>query len=180
MNLFLMNPTTFEVDINPEALLLKPFHKILARDRSINKKKAKAELAYIYFMCDFRSDYQSTVDLEQRSSDIIEVLDGLPQGYSPDKLVKDACDFYKERSKSIASVALENQRVNVNTLITRIGNFMNSDDVNTVEKASKLSEKIKPLIISIDDLEKIVKGQINSNTSSVRGNQEKALMEDDM
>lgn len=47
MELFLFNKETYEVEVAPEVTLMKPFKKIIARDRSQSKNKAKAELAYI-------------------------------------------------------------------------------------------------------------------------------------
>jgi len=180
MNLFILNKTTYDVDVSPEALILKPFSKILARDRSINKKKAKAELAYIYFMCDFKSEYLSTMDEQVRSKDILEVLDGLPKDYKVDKIVKDACDYYIELNKTIASVALETQRGNIHKLLENIGQFLTSEDSNDVARATIISEKVPKLIASIDELEKMVKGQQESKKATHRGNQEKSMFEDNM
>lgn len=179
MQLFLFNQSTFEVDVSPEITQIKPLNKLVTRDKSVLKLVAKAELAYIYFMADYKSDFQSIIDEDERSKEIITVLDNLPKGWKPDKAVQDAIIFYKERSKTIASVALEHQRKNVYTLITKIGDFINSDDIGEIQKATTISEKIKGLILSIDDLEKIVKGQ-QETESRHRGSQQKGMLEDEL
>lgn len=178
MNLFIFNPTTYEVDVNPEAALLTPFKKIIKRDKSNLKARAKAELAYIYFMQDFKSDFQSTVNEDIRSTEIISVLDGLPADWKPDKIIKDALVFYKERSMTIAAKALDRQRENIDKLIDKIGDFMDSDDANEVTKAANMSSKVNQFIKDIDALENIVKGQQESSERH-KGSQDKAMMEDE-
>jgi hypothetical protein len=56
----------YDVKVDPEALLLKPFKKIWDRDKSKDKNRAMQELGFIYFVCDPRSDYQYLVDIEVR------------------------------------------------------------------------------------------------------------------
>ena len=46
----------YKIIISEEALALKPFKQIWQRDRTVNKDKAIAELGFIYFFCDPRSD----------------------------------------------------------------------------------------------------------------------------
>ena len=179
MNLFILNPVTFEVDISPEVTLLKFANKIIDRDKTKDKKKAKAELAFIYFMTDYKSDFQSILDENDRAKEIISVIEGLPDGWKEDKIVREARIFYKERSKTIASVALEYQRANIFTLLEKIGTFMESDDANEVQKAATMSAKVNSFIKDIDELEKIVKGQQEVSSNRHRGSQDKSMMEDD-
>ena len=63
----------YEIKVEPEALLLKPFKKIWSRDKSKDKNRAMQELGFIYFVCDPRSDYQSLIDLDTR-------MDAVKQG----------------------------------------------------------------------------------------------------
>ena len=77
----------YEVKIDPEALLLKPFKKIWDRDRSKDKNRALQELGFIYFVCDPRSDYQYLVDMEVRQ-EAVKQGEGLPQKWEPDASVK--------------------------------------------------------------------------------------------
>lgn len=177
MNLFILNKETYEVEISPEAMLIKVFKKILARDRSISKQKAKAELGYMWFMCDFKSDYMSTMDEDERSLDVVTSLEWLDNNYKPDKAVKDAMAFYREHSKTIVTIALESQRDNIQSLIKSIGKFMISDDSNDVNRATIMSEKLPKLLLSLDALEKMVKGEEEGDQKH-RGTQEKAEYED--
>ena len=60
----------YKIIISEEALALKPFKQIWQRDRTVNKDKAIAELGFIYFFCDPRSDYQYLVDEDERKEAI--------------------------------------------------------------------------------------------------------------
>ena len=62
----------YRVVIAEEALALKPFKKLWDRDKSANKDKAIAELSFIYFFCDPRSDYQYLTDPDARKEAIKE------------------------------------------------------------------------------------------------------------
>ena len=92
MKLFELNRLTYEVEISSETLLLEPFRKLVDRDKSKTKETAKKELSLIYFYCDIRSDYFG-LDNSVKLSQIIDNL-GFPKKYVPDKLVKEAMEFY--------------------------------------------------------------------------------------
>lgn len=180
MSFFTLNKETFELDISPETVLLTPFKKIILRDKSKNKNKAMGELAYVYYMVDYKSEFQSVLDEKQRSLDVISMIDSLSERWKPDKIIKDAIKFYRERNETIASLALEAQRDNIQKLINKIGDFIDSTDSNDVNRAVSMSEKLPKLIASIDDLEKVVKGQIEAKASTHRGSQEPGMYEDAM
>jgi hypothetical protein len=52
----------YNLTIEPEMLLIKPFKVLWDRDKSKTKENALMELGYIYFMCDPRSDYMYLLD----------------------------------------------------------------------------------------------------------------------
>lgn len=179
MSFFIKNNDTLEVEITGEALQLKPFIKLVNRDKTKLKKKAKAELVYVYYYADYKSEFQSIIDIKEREEEIISVLDDLPKSWKPDKAVVDAIEFYRKRSETIASKALEKQRENIDKLIDKIGIFMQDDDANIVSKAAMMSKGVNQFIRDIDELEKIVKGQQELHQGEIRGSQEKSLLEDD-
>ena len=90
MNLFKYEG--YKVNISPEAMMLKPFKEIYDRDKSKSKDKAFLELAYIYFYCDPRSDYQYIIDPIDKDKAIREGLDLLK--WKPDKKITEAIEFY--------------------------------------------------------------------------------------
>jgi hypothetical protein len=179
MQLFLFNSSTFQIEISPLVTQLKPLNAIVLRDKGKIKTKAIAELSFIWFQCDNESDFQSILDDGDREKEIISVLENLPPGWKPDTTIRKAMAFYVERSKSIASEALKFQKENITKLIANVGKFMESEDSNDLSRATTISDKIPSLIESISKLEKIVKGQ-RETESRHRGSQEKGMMEDDI
>jgi hypothetical protein len=62
----------YKLIITPEALTLKVYAKIWNRDRSIHKERANRDLAFVYFMADASSTFQSITDTEDRQALIIK------------------------------------------------------------------------------------------------------------
>jgi hypothetical protein len=48
-----------KVLVNPKALLIPEFAFIHERDRSQNKRKSTKEFAYVYYMSDYKSEYNA-------------------------------------------------------------------------------------------------------------------------
>lgn len=106
----------YQLTVEPEALLLKPFRTIWNRDRSIHKEKALAELGYVYFFTDPRSDYQFIVNESERTAAIKEG-EGLSKNWKPDSKVIEAINFYKQ-FKSSSALLLETTRTLIDKLMT--------------------------------------------------------------
>ena len=68
MNLFEMNNGVLR--IQPEAYALIPFKLLWDRDKSKDKNTALSELAYVYYMADYTSDFADIVDLEDRDKEV--------------------------------------------------------------------------------------------------------------
>lgn len=91
----------YEVSIAPEALALKPFKKIWDRDKSKTKEVAQAELGFLYFYCDPRSDYQYITDDDSRMEAVKEGI-GFSKDWKPDAALKAAISFYATFDTSAA------------------------------------------------------------------------------
>lgn len=171
----------YKLTISEEALALKIFRKIWNRDKSENKTRAITELGYVYFMEDFKSDYQYIVDKEERSEAIKEG-EGLPKDWEPDKLVNEALDFYKG-FKSTSVLLLEDTRYAVYKLRTLLRDIdLNSVDANgkpiyTLNTITATIKQIPGLVKDLDEAERaIAKEQTQSDR--VRGAAEKSMYED--
>lgn len=171
----------YKITIEPEALLLKPFKALWKRDRSLTKEKAMMELGFIYFFCDVRSDYQYIVDPEDRMKEI-KLGEGLPADWEPDKLVKEAIDFYNS-FKSSSILLLEDTRVAVN----RFREMLNEIDFKEVDDKGKpiypmntvlaTIKQVPELVKSLDEAERSIAAEIAQN-DKVRGAQTKSVYED--
>ena len=172
---------SWEVTVEPEAIMLAPFKALWDRDKSKDKSLAKQELAYIYFLEDPRSDYQYITDYEQRSIEIIKGL-GMPKGWKPDNAIKRAADFYKS-FKPISAGLLEDIRTITNNLRESLKSMdLNErDDKNkpiyTPDKITSSLRQLTTLATELDEAERKLSKDILAD-SKARGNNTKALLED--
>lgn len=174
----------YKVVISEEALMLQPFKKIWNRDRSKSKDKALMELAFVYFMCDPRSDYQYIVDAEDRFNAIVE-SEGLPDDWNPDKLVEEAMKFY-ESFKSTSALLLEDTRI----AIDKVREFLKTVDLDatddkgkplyTINSITSTIKMIPQLIKDLNDAEKAINSEMLEKSGKVRGQKTKSLFEDSL
>lgn len=172
----------YKVVISEEALALKPFKQIWNRDRTANKDKAISELAYIYFMEDPASDYQYLVDRDERSEAIIEG-EGLPTNWKPDKLIKEAMNFYSS-FKTTSALILEDTRKVAENLRKALPtlDITEEDDKgrpkHTIASITKAIRELNILIKELAETERIISKEMAENNGRVRGKRAKTLLED--
>ena len=94
-NLLVLNKDN-KVEFSPQLLLIKEFKKLWTRDKTRTKTKALEEFAYIYFMADYKSEYNA-YGLEKEKQLIEDVFE---RPYSPDKEVLDCIKKYTELQKT--------------------------------------------------------------------------------
>ena len=172
----------YKVVISEEALALKPFKQIWNRDRTANKDKAISELAYIYFMEDPASDYQYLVDRDERSEAIIEG-EGLPANWKPDKIVKEAMNFYSS-FKTTSALILEDTRKVAENLRKALPtlDITEEDDKgrpkHTIASITKAIRELNILVKELAETERIIAKEMAGNNGRVRGKRAKTLLED--
>ena len=173
----------YQLTVEPEALLLKPFRTIWNRDRSIHKEKALAELGYVYFFTDPRSDYQFIVNESQRATAIKEG-EGLSKNWKPDSKVIEAINFYKQ-FKSSSALLLETTRTLIDKLMIQMQDLdLNErDDKNkpvfALNTITSTIEKVPSLVVKLNEAEKAVASELG-NSSRMRGQGEKSVLEDNL
>jgi hypothetical protein len=168
----------YKVVVEPELLTLKPFKQIWTRDKTVNKDKALAEIAFIYFMTDPRSDYQYLVDDKERMEAIKEG-EGLPPKWKPDKIVTEAMEFYKS-FKPISALLLEDTRFMVNKFRAKLRELdFDSLEVKEFKEITAIVKQITPLIRDLDEAEKALTSEMRSS-GKMRGQGEKTIFEDDL
>jgi hypothetical protein len=175
--------------ISPELRLVPQFKKIIQRDKDRFKRKALDELAYIYFMCDYKSPYsnQSVVDKEDQ---ITRSLKLLGEGYKPDQDVIEGMDVYLKFQETPSIKALRSTKealINASKVIDvmneQVSDAMKDPDnrdmvtaVDTLEKLLILSEKLPKTINTIVALEEKVQKEQHEN-SKLRGGGKAGLYE---
>ena len=108
MNIFEVK--NFKVVFSPQALMLKPFREIWDLDPSKEKEIATAELSYVYYMCDDRSDYQYVLDAEERHDNIVKEIDLLGSNWIKGAYIDRAMDFYRKSSETTTTRLLRSTR----------------------------------------------------------------------
>lgn len=173
----------YRVIISEEALTLKPFKKVWERDKSSTKDKALSELGFIYFFCDPRSDYQYLTDEDERMEAIKEG-EGLSKKWTPDKVVKEAMEFY-ESFKPTSALLLEDTRLAVDKLrkLLRDIDLTQLDDkgkpIYTLNTITATIKQIPSLVKELDEAEKTITSELR-NVGKMRGQGEKTLFEDNL
>lgn len=168
---------SYEVTVEPEALMLAPFKAIYDRDKHKDKSLAKQELAFIYFMADPRSDYQFLVDPEVRANEIIKGL-GMPSGWKPDKVIERAITFY-ESFKPMSAGLLEDTRFFVNKYREKMRELnFESLEVRELKEVGAIIKQIPALAKDLDEAERTLSKDIIAEARA-RGSQTKALLEDE-
>lgn len=171
----------YKVVISEEALVLKPFKTLWARDKTKSKDKALAELAYVYFMEDPASDYQYLVDREDRSKAIIEG-EGLGN-WKPDKAVKEAMEFYAS-FKTTSALILEDTRYAANNLRKSLRNIdlEATDDkgkpIYTVASILSAIKQVPALVKELAEAERAIAKEMAEASGRVRGSRSKTIFED--
>ena len=171
--------------ISEEAYLLKPFKKLWDRDKTKLKERSLAEMGFIYFMEDFKSDFSDIVDEEDRQTEVISVLELSPD-WKEDDVVKAAREFYRKRSEEITPLLMLRD---AKIVIDRMRDFYRAVDFLALDKNGKAKydigkvagviERSAGILEGITKLENMVKKEVQAKRDKV-GSKLKATFEDGM
>jgi hypothetical protein len=172
--------SNFELKVDPEALLLKPF-SLLADKYKKDIEMLRNVFAFIYFYADTRSDYQIYRNEEERIEKIKQGL-GLAEDWQPDNDILAAIEFYNS-FKSEAALLLEDTKNAIAKLREAMNeiNFKEVDDKGKpIYPLNQLTQTIKVIPSLVSDL-KETEAAVNSEIRSAakaRGSQDKTLFDD--
>lgn len=140
MKLFEMKD--WQLTVSEEIWGLKPFQKILKRDKTKDKSRAIAEVMYVWYFCDIKSDYLLMKE-DLRIAELIKDVDGLPKGWKPDALIDEAIALYKKASVTVIQKLYQQSLKSAGD----IGDYLENTDVLLAER----DERGKP----VTDISKI-------------------------
>ena len=83
----------YQVQVTPEALLVRPIRKLYNADRTQRKEQFMQQMSYLFFMVDPRSTYMYIIDEEERENQI-KLQEGLPDDFKPSKDLMEAMEIY--------------------------------------------------------------------------------------
>jgi hypothetical protein len=130
MKLFEMK--NWQLVVSEEVWALQPFSKILKRDKSKDKVVATAEIAYVWYFSDIKSDYLLLTE-EERISELKKDIAGLPKNWEPDSVVKEAIDLYKSKSITVIQKLYQQSLKSASD----IGNYLENTDVLLAERTER-------------------------------------------
>jgi len=187
LNLFTLNDE-WRVVIQPETLFLKPFKEVM--DKYKNREDGLIELAYVYYMVDFRSDFDDIADYEVKSKRILESLDGSDR-IKIDMITQNAIDFYVDRQPSISLRHLESIKrsltslqnvlddINLTSTYTdKDGNRVEVYDTLALNRIAGIIKESPKIIAAVKEMEKQVRVELQES-SKHRGTGEKSIYEDE-
>jgi hypothetical protein len=112
------------VVINPKALMIPEFSDLYIRDKSPGKKRSLKELSYVYYMADYKSEYNA-YGLSKETQLGIDIMN--QRDYKPDPYVQKAIDKYKVLQETPSMRYLISMRQRVNSLIDYLDNAQVKD-----------------------------------------------------
>lgn len=179
----------FEIQNNklmysPEALAIDPFKVLFERDKNKDKSKAIAELAALYYLVDYKSDFQNILDEQIRLKEIVSVLSDLGKDWKPDAEWVSAVEFYKNRQETPAIKLIKSAKV----ALHKIEIFFNSVDLHQTDKSGKPKHNAKQLletvnkvsdsIEALNKMEEQAKREIEQKANKLRGGRDKGAFAD--
>ena len=164
-------------EVEAKALFVPEFKRIWDRDKSKNKARATKELAYVYFIADYLSEY-NIYGVEKSTIVAKEIFND--DKYNPDKLVQEAIVKYEAMQESYSMRYLKNVRETVDSLMEFYGelSFKKGDDANKYNpKALTTALKdVETIVERIEKWEKKVRGE--DDDMQIRGGGDVGMFED--
>jgi hypothetical protein len=185
MKIFSMDNDSFEISLDPEVLLIKEFKDIVKRDRSVGKIVSMAELSYVWFFADFKSDFGQIIDEKERTEEIMLAVVGLPKKWVPDDVVKAAVVRYRKLSESVASRLLIDAMTTVNNLSKYAkeasGELSKMDGEKPQHDVSKILAFIDKLPNTLSTIKKLEEEVVRERNvgSRHRGTQDAGMFENE-
>ena len=170
----------YDVVIDPQVLTLVPFKAI--HDKYVDKRVSIAELSYIAFLCNPKSDYSDIRDLEERSKAILESI-VCGKDIKIDSITEKAIDFYKERNNTTTTKFLENAL----DAIDKISKYLKSVDLTDTDMNGRLVNDPKKITDVIASTPKLMEGlriaqeavkKEQEMEKGIRGSGQKGIYED--
>lgn len=172
----------YEIKVDDNLLLLKPFRRRYTQDKSKDKTGFLNFLMILYFVYDPRSEFQYIIDEGQR---LIEVCNAngirVPKF---DSLEKECIELYKKMCTTTTSELLRKTKI----AIDKVGTFLENINLEAVDDKGKPAYTISSVTTAIKQVPQLAKDLVEAEKTlrkdleevgRARGNQgSKTLMDD--
>lgn len=164
-------------EVEAKALFIPEFKKIWDRDTSKKKARATKELAYVYFMADYQSEY-NIYGVEKVKMVAKEIMED--EKFKPDVLIQDAIIKYEAMQETYSMRYLKSVRQTVNSLILfyeklQFKSGTDEKEYNPKTLTAALKD-IESIIEQIEKWEKKVRGE--DDDMKIRGGGQVGMFED--
>ena len=141
----------YELQVAPEALLIRPIRRIWNADRSERKEKFYQQMSYLYFMVDPRSTYSYIIDEGERQQAIIQ-QEGLPDDFKPSQFLEEAMEVYKKHTITVSQKLLNDALVAADT----VGSFLRTVDLTEEDDKGRPKYQVSQITAALKNLEGII------------------------
>ena len=162
-----------KVIINPKALFIPEFNDIYFRDKSIGKKKTLKEFAYVYYIADYKSEYNS-YGLSKESQLGIDIF--MNRKYKPDELISKAITKYQKLQETPSMQYL----LAIRNRVQKVIQFLDGAEMDEknpdgsyrnpfmrIEQVTKVFKELEDVIEKLEKWEKKVFDE--EDTMKIRG-----------
>ena len=140
----------YQVRVNPELLLVRPFRALFNADKTRLKEKFMTQLSVVYFLVDPRSTYAYMSDEGERLAAIIE-QEGLPSDFKVEGKLLECVEAYRKHVVTKSSLLLEDSLV----AIDKVRAFLRGFSLDDLEEKDRFSA-LKSLTSTIQLIPKLV------------------------
>lgn len=138
-----------KIDIEPKILYIPEFKNIWERDKTKSKTQAKKEFAYIYYIADYKSEF-NVYGFEKNDAVARDIMDD--EKYVPDNAITDAIQKYEKMQETYSMRYLRSVRETVNSLMRFYDDLRYKSD----KKQNVLNYDPKPVTSGLKDIESIL------------------------
>lgn len=147
--------------VDPNKLIIPQFARLWDRDESEDKSLAMKELAYVYYMTDYKSPYK-VYDEDLRENHIIE--DFMPPGWKPDIHILTAMSKYQQMTRTPSMDLLDAAKEGMKIL----GDRLKDDKIATKDLLAAMKQ-LKETVVSYDALKGAVEKEMLNAESRTKG-----------
>lgn len=176
----LVKINNYNLEVEDELLLLKPFKDLYKADKTKDKTKFFNLLTILYYVYDPRSDYNFISDEEERLKEVCDSNGFEVPKFTPKEL--ECIELYKKSTTTASTLLLEDTKLTIEKIREMLKSvdfsvLEEKDKVNAIKSIASTVSMIPKLVKDLAEAEKAVTKEIQE-AGRARGGNTKKLFED--
>lgn len=165
-------------EIEAKALFIPEFKRLWSRDKTKRKARAVKELAYVYFMADYKSEY-NIYGIEKPKMIAIEIMNN--EHFEPDEFVLDAIDKYERLQETYSMRYLKSVRNTIDSMMKFYNELQYKAGQDNVldynpDRVMKSMKEVEIIVEKIEKWERKVRSE--EETMKIKGGGKVGIFED--